>query len=58
LQLLSRAVSNSFNINIRAYHARQILSQVLQGLTMPSVQLQSNDTGNGGLCRVDLDGDS
>ncbi len=28
------------------------------GLTMPSVQLQSNATGHGRLCRVDLDGDS
>ncbi len=58
LQLLQRAVSNNFNINICADHSRQIPWQVLLGLTMPSVQLQSNATGYGWLCRVEQDGDS
>ncbi len=46
-----------FNINFRAANARQILREVWLGLTMPSDQLQSNATGNGGLCRVDSDGE-
>ena len=42
----------------RIGNARQPFRRVLRGLTMPNIQFQSNATGNGGLCRVEPDGES